>query len=185
MTAKKETSRSYTKYNEMPENVRKAFRNRLQFISDINDNGCWIIKNNLNNKGYASVKCKGISVNAHRASYLAFVGPITENLFVCHKCDVRNCVNPDHLFLGTHRENMLDAYAKGRIVLALTEDSVNYIREMYNEGWGCMELSRRFGVDHETIRNIFSGKTYRHVPYEAVRWAEPKMFSINEIPVSR
>ena len=65
--------------------------------------------------GYGAFKLNGKTVNAHRIAYILANGEITDNLLVCHKCDNRLCVNPDHLFLGTHQVNYDDGVKKGRI----------------------------------------------------------------------
>jgi hypothetical protein len=84
-----------------------GFMQRLVFgISD-----CWYFRGFIDDLGYGVVSGK----KAHRMSYYLFNGKIKTGMSVLHKCDVRNCVNPDHLFIGTQLDNMRDCKAKGRI----------------------------------------------------------------------
>jgi hypothetical protein len=183
MTAKKENTRTYTKYTKFTEEVAETFRKKIQAKSTVNTNGCWIWNGQISNNRYGKVSVKGLSITAHRASYIAFNGEIHDDKFICHSCDVRNCANPEHLFAGTHAENMKDAYNKGIIKLCFTDDQVNAIKSLQQQGIPNAELARKFNVDHETIRNVIRNKTYKHVNPENIRWAEPKPFSIEFGPI--
>jgi hypothetical protein len=106
---------------------------------------------------------------AHRVSYELVAGDIPDDLLVCHHCDNPPCVNPAHLFLGTVADNAVDAVAKGRWARGerspmskLTRDDVDEIRALFESGaFSKMDLSRRFGVSHTTIRRIVAGTTWR------------------------
>lgn len=75
---------------------------------------CWTWEG-LKSKGYGYLCHEGIYIRAHRLSYEIHNGEIPKGLLICHHCDEPSCVNPVHLFLGTNRDNMIDALRKGRL----------------------------------------------------------------------
>ena len=81
----------------------------------VDSNGCWLWQGHCESKaGYGQVSYNGKSVPAHRMFYAELVGPIPQGICVLHKCDVPQCVNPEHLFLGTQKDNTQDMISKGR-----------------------------------------------------------------------
>lgn len=125
---------------------------------------------------YPTLKVNGKSFKVHRLSYWFFVGPIPDpSIYVCHRCDNTLCVRPDHLFLGTHTDNMRDAKLKGRLNketqmkageentnAKLTWEQVRKIRTRYAKGTHTQEqLALVFGVDRSTISNIVRNRIWR------------------------
>lgn len=76
--------------------------------------GCWLWKGFVHKNGYGEMSYHGDGKRVHRLSYFLFKGPIPEGMDVCHACDVRHCVNPDHLWIGTRKQNMEDCSSKRR-----------------------------------------------------------------------
>jgi hypothetical protein len=152
-------------------------RDVARFIAKVDDtNGpdaCWLwTATNKSKYGMFWINSIGNNMEAHRVSYLLFRGPIDEGLYVCHKCDVRKCVNPAHFFLGTTQDNMDDMKDKGRQMRGervpqakLNPEKVVRIRELYSAGrTNCEELGREFGVEGQTISAVVKRKLWKHVP---------------------
>lgn len=87
-------------------------------VSPVPVTGCWLWIRQIGANGYPRITAESVAYRpAHRISYSAFRldgADIPRGLCVCHKCDTPACVNPDHLFLGTHRDNLIDSLRKGR-----------------------------------------------------------------------
>lgn len=83
--------------------------------------GCWTLKGRASSGGYVLVSARGAKMLGHRLSYLLAHGAIPEGLSICHRCNNKACVNPDHLYAATNRQNTIDAGRDGLLVRRIRE----------------------------------------------------------------
>ena len=159
--------------------------------------GCWEWIGGKNAEGYGSFgtlhrgTLRGYN-RAHRFSWLIHFGEIVDGLYVCHKCDNPSCVNPHHLFLGTHQENMRDKISKGRQRAGhiytgeshihhgqgspfnkLTEADVTEIVSLKREGvLSLRQIAKKFGISSSVVNNIWHGRKWSWLtgitPYKTI-----------------
>ena len=137
--------------------------------------GCLEWQRCLDKDGYGKLVFKGKSYQAHRFSWIVTYGDIPEGQCVCHKCDNPRCINPDHLFLGTHSENIQDAVDKKRMVpcfqyrpkrtnTKLDVSQIAEIRKLYAEKQlSHRQLAKMFGVCRSNIHYILSKKYWEEI----------------------
>ncbi len=138
-----------------------------RLLSKTKRNGaCLLWTGSVNHKGYGQIKIT-LGVNAidrvHRVMYELVHGPIPNGECVAHTCDVRNCIEPDHLALATFAENTADMVKKGRDNFGhspLTVDDVRFIRSSIQTSF---ELACKYNVNEKTIRNVRNRKTWSHI----------------------
>jgi hypothetical protein len=142
--------------------------------------GCWEWIGTKQDAGYGRIIISGKAVLAHRMSFEMHKGIIPPGMQVCHKCDNPPCVNPDHLFLGTAKDNAQDCISKGRKNAVgpkgrrvidgvagnnrkLTPSDVLKIREDAVNGMPNSDIAKKFNVSDSTISRIVNRNNWRHL----------------------
>lgn len=155
----------------------ESFQERFEAkVADLpTDEGCWIWTAGTNG-GYGWFGGPGGPLRAHRMSWLLYRGPIPDGMHVCHKCDVRRCVNPDHLFLGTNSDNVADRVAKGRTrvgtgerhgLAKLDATRVVEIRLLRAKGARLRELAAQFGISKSQASKVCNRQFWTTIPEPA------------------
>jgi hypothetical protein len=160
------------------EHRKIPFADRVQMYTRADElSGCHIFIGRKDSYGYAQIKDCGKAVLLHRWIWERHNGAIPDGKHVLHKCDVRCCINPQHLFIGTHQDNMTDKKSKGRAALNIprgekhkrpmakvTEAQVTEIKNLLKRGYRQADIARDFNVSRNLISEIRLGKTWTHVP---------------------
>jgi hypothetical protein len=138
---------------------------RLLLSKIIKTNSCWIFIGSKDKNGYGKL-CKG---RAHRISYEIHKGKIPNGIMVCHTCDNPSCVNPEHLWLGTCKQNIVDSVQKGRFQFGekngrskLSKEDVSWIKRNHRIRLGS-SIARKFGIGETQVRRIANGFAWKNI----------------------
>lgn len=156
----------------------KPVRDSVRFAAytRLAPSGCLEWTGSRGTTGYGQFYFQGRpSVKAHRAAWVMAFGPIPDGMYVLHRCDNRTCVEPSHLFLGTHADNMADMSSKGRASSGpglrgstignstLHESDVVRMRQLRAAGWTYKELAAEFATSLSNAHLICMRKHWKHV----------------------
>ncbi len=155
----------------MKERIQDAFHKHY-LVDPVT--GCWNWQRAIGSHGYGQISADGVQKLAHRYSYERTKGPIPKGLYICHSCDNRRCVNPDHLWPGTCKQNHQDALQKGRGrrgvnrgedggMARFTSEQVLEIRAAVAAGDTQAKWARKHNVHKTTIQYICKRKTWKHL----------------------
>ena len=169
------TKRTHFSCGNCPKSDEEYKELILSYVKYINDSGCWVYKGHLDRDGYGSINIDNQRMKAHRAAYLILVGEIPTGFFVCHRCDNPSCINPAHLFVGTHSDNERDKDLKGRRLVTqlgkvsnLSKADVRAILREYKSLTGIeldkyKTLAERYSCTMRTVERIVKRQFFKTV----------------------
>lgn len=152
--------------------IEKVKKTILAGIEIDPETWCWNWVKALTTNGYGVLTVDKIQYRAHRLSYSVFIDEIPDGLEICHKCDNHRCCNPDHLFIGTHRENMADMVKKGRqrsiygsehCGSKITEADALQIRELSESGIPGYRIAELYNISKSNVSMIINRHTWKHI----------------------
>lgn len=151
----------------------KSDLNRIFGRIVVAESGCWVYQGGVSSNGYGIVSVNNKSVQVHRVAFELRVSRIPDGQCVCHRCDVRLCINPEHLFLGTKGENNTDRRRKGRNdvrrgesnhMAKLTEQqAIELIEKVTSQRISSREAAERFGITQKAVNAIVRGARWAHL----------------------
>lgn len=160
------------KANDIPD---LSVEEKMSFLAKVDnsrdENKCWPWKASKLSNGYGQLTIKQMHFLAHRISWFIYCGRIPSGLNVLHKCDNPSCVNPNHLFLGTQKENMKDKVDKGRAYTGIHKGEKNPankltaddVRDMRSKNGTLKEIAKEYGVSFGLIGHIKSKRLWKHL----------------------
>ncbi len=161
------TLNDYTKWLHRATRLDPKLRIAIHMVSKaMGEVECWVTDYSVNTSGYAEIWVGGKLQLLHRTVWELEFGPIPEGKCVLHKCDNPKCCNPDHLFVGTRKDNALDKVSKGRQSHCgprLVEEQVREIKHRLENGAKQKDLALAYGVTPTAISHISTGKTWENV----------------------
>lgn len=140
-----------------------------RFLSKIDAKGfdpneCWVWRGAGKGNGYGHFNGPDGAVGAHRMAFMLFKGEIPDGMDICHTCDNRWCVNPDHLYAGTRQENMSDCVSRGRAAGGnrkhLKENQVQEVRRRLGAGMSPRLIANQMDINYATVTAIREGRSY-------------------------